>query len=1307
VGYELKSLQILGGSYNALTPVDKTPITDYLLAQNWRSDALGRLISRAGYVGKFSLAGAGIAHSAASTGGVSSPYYVGCNSGVSNPTSAVYYLGGAAPATPIQTGFDGNRIAFASQNSFMWIMNRAVQGRHSPSTGWQTWNLTPPPASVTAVAAAGGSTVTSVTFTYTWQGTTVAASIASGAQTVTPASMTGITVGMNLGISNSDYSHYEIVTVTAVTGTTFTANFSTTKTGAGILVAFSDYVHFLAIAGNNYSFVQNGYSAAQVPLVMAGISSGDANCSVTYPGTGNTMVITPIVPFTLFVVTGSDGNGSANLASGTVASLPNGTYQYYATFQSADLSLESNPSPVSLAVPSVANDAITVTIPAADAPTDARVGFINLYRTGGTLGQAYRVAQIASTVASPATTFSDSMGDLTATQNGLVLPTQNDPAPAASGMIGPQWSRLYAWNTVAHPNRLYYTPANQPQYWPGSNDEQVGNWVDVGLDGEGIIWCTIHTNLLVIYKERSIWMLVGDPSTGTLQPVYDGIGLAGQWAVTPAGLIDYFVGPNGLYLFDLNEVHELAGNILPIFNQSVTNAGPLTAPGSILPGSAFNSTSLFSYSVALGHALGKLYITYAEKGTGNFNLLIFDEGAEPERNAYLQARAGRWFYQRNAIAGTIGGFFGFFFDGVAMVGLTGAVAGAAQGFNLDDFRAFLTADPGAVPIECVYQSHYDDVGHPDNDKMWLEVRVDYEFAAGANATVYAGFNNGAVAPVQIGILGPGVRQTAAFGFPGSIDGGILARNISIVVDVLATGLAVIHNVYLYFYVEARLAIVASTIPTDLGVGKIKECKELALDINAGGNVAAAIQSDFPGNVLATRVSPAVAASAGRGIRKFPFATQRGLLWQVTLVGGPFRLYSARLLMRVVGTFIEGYEAGAGFVWDSQESTLGTDMIKRGREISLEIDTFGGPVTVALLTDLPGNAQVVRFTQAVSNAGGRSFIRIPLPQGLATAIEGRYFRLQISGAVNWALYGASIEFLAIGVYIEAYEAAGGAVYDSRHLDFGTPKVKEAREIELDIHTSGALTASLYGDLPPVPGTGVATGTPTASALVATGTANTSGRQTVRIPVTVNAALEQFAAARQFRLLLSSSFAYRLYGARLLQREYGQFLTQDEISGGALWDSTERDMGTQKTKVFKRIEVDLRTFSNAVTVTVLTSQAGETMSLRYTWQLATNGARRPLTFSLPPGIQGRLLQVLINGTACALYAVRVWWRALNDAKAEWGWADLPCEPTQPAWTWSPFPVVPTDAQWTFAPVASVEATDDIWKWVDIDLAVTDGG
>lgn len=67
-------------------------------------------------------------------------------------------------------------------------------------------------------------------------GTTIAANVAIGAHTVTPASMLNITVGATLIVANSDTTHLEFVIVTAITGSTFTATFSSTKTGPGITV---------------------------------------------------------------------------------------------------------------------------------------------------------------------------------------------------------------------------------------------------------------------------------------------------------------------------------------------------------------------------------------------------------------------------------------------------------------------------------------------------------------------------------------------------------------------------------------------------------------------------------------------------------------------------------------------------------------------------------------------------------------------------------------------------------------------------------------------------------------------------------------------------------------------------------------------------------------------------------------------------------------------------------------------------------------------------------------------------------------
>lgn len=65
--------------------------------------------------------------------------------------------------------------------------------------------------------------------------TTVAAAISSGVQTVTPASMDGIKVGSILTISNSNHTIGQVVTVTATTATTFTANFTYSLSGGALI----------------------------------------------------------------------------------------------------------------------------------------------------------------------------------------------------------------------------------------------------------------------------------------------------------------------------------------------------------------------------------------------------------------------------------------------------------------------------------------------------------------------------------------------------------------------------------------------------------------------------------------------------------------------------------------------------------------------------------------------------------------------------------------------------------------------------------------------------------------------------------------------------------------------------------------------------------------------------------------------------------------------------------------------------------------------------------------------------------------
>ncbi len=1130
-GYERKELQILGGQFNLLPPGDKIPITDYLLIQNFRPDRIGKLVSRYGFPSKFQIPGIAFAHSAAVMGGPEGNVYVVGNTNAT-PSTSILYFNFTIPA--LKTGFDGNRVAMVPLNGWMWFMNAGVQGRHGGAGGtapFETWNLAAPTTAPIASAPITGAVVATVTY------------------------------------------HY-------------------------VLQSNPAYVHFLTIAGTTYQFSENGYSAPQIPLVIKSLASSDPNCTVTYSGTGDAVVITPIPVNTLIQVSGSDGNPDTNLGTGTIATVPLGTYQYYVTFATTDDTLESNPSPASSPITVISQAVHLTNVPVS---TDSRVGKRNIYATGGTLGQAYLVGTIHDNTT---TTITIDISDLDATNNGVVMPTDHDAPPACAGMVGPYYGRLIAFCRVDTPNRLFWTDPQLPQYWPGAADDFIGNWVDVGDDGEKILWCTLHTNILIIYKEKSIWRLLGDPDTGTLERMADGVGLVNAFACISAGPIDYFVGPNGLYRNDLNSVLDITGGLRPLFDTTFSNSGRLTPPGSIIPGPAFFSNSLDCYGVALGYAMGKLYIAFQELTS------LTGVAAETSPMLIYHEASDRWMYYRNSYGEV--GFKGFYFDGVEMVGLTGnglgSGTGIANGWNIDDFQERNFEDDGSLAIECVYQSHYEDAGVPDSQKAWLEVVVDCELL-GDTATVYVGLDTGKVPLTSMGTITGSGRQSKGFAL--AFKAGVLviadasdaaqtpclAKNLSLAVDCVAHHPVIIHNVYLYYYEEARLAIAASTLPTDLGVGKVKQCKELELDIDpSGGAVKVNLYSDLPGNALAVRQTPTVAiAAGGRAIWKYPFAVTEGFLWKIQLLAQalPFRLYSARLLMRPIGVYVEAYEAAAGFVWDSQELSFDSGIthiakgygialaslpIKRFREISLEIDTFNVAVTLNFLTDLPGNAQASRFTATVNTGtAGRRFVRLPMPGGTNVSIEGRLCRLQLSGTAKFVLYQAAVETLAIGVYVEAYEAAGGAVWDSREQDFTTPAMKEARELELDIETTVNVTYSLYGDF----------------ATTVTATAGTIGRQKVMIPLTVNAPLDQFFEGRLYRLILSGASAFRLYGARIRIRAFGQYLSQSEGAAGALWDSTELDLGTQTVKQFREVELYINATA-VYTVFVYTDLPGNVMT-----------------------------------------------------------------------------------------------------------------
>jgi hypothetical protein len=213
--------------------------------------------------------------------------------------------------------------------------------------------------------------------------------------------------------------------------------------------------------------------------------------------------------------------------------------------------------------------------------------------------------------------------------------------------------------------------------------------------------------------------------------------------------------------------------------------------------------------------------------------------------------------------------------------------------------------------------------------------------------------------------------------------------------------------------------------------------------------------------------------------------------------------------------------------------------------------------------------------------------------------------------------------------------------------------------------------------------------------------------LKIPLTQNLAPFDYPIGRLFQLIISGASAFRLYGAKLLMREFGCFLAGDEAAAdpAGVFDTTPIDCGTERLKEFKKLEIEVQTDAGGeATLNVWTDQPAGAMTLQFTTTINTLGERQSVKIPLTPGIRGRLIQVEISGWGVRLFAGRVWTRPLNEPKVLWAWFALPIPPTPPQWGWMPFPVNPTEAQWFWAKLLSITPTSETWTPIDVPFEVS---
>jgi len=228
---------------------------------------------------------------------------------------------------------------------------------------------------------------------------------------------------------------------------------------------------------------------------------------------------------------------------------------YYYRYTYSNAILESSPSPVSLPIALVGQQANISTL----APsTDPQITSINIYRLGGSFGTWYLVG----TVTNATTTFTDNTADVNLTGQALVL--HRDPPPRFNALethkervwgFGYNGSYPYQFSTQSNtftttgpqPSDLWYSNFTEP--WGFDNTNQVlpvgrnaGGDVGVGLASVG--------SILVAFKTKSTWAVFGDTQSDFLVRKLFDIGCSSNTSIVKAYGMVFWLSNRGVYAFD-------------------------------------------------------------------------------------------------------------------------------------------------------------------------------------------------------------------------------------------------------------------------------------------------------------------------------------------------------------------------------------------------------------------------------------------------------------------------------------------------------------------------------------------------------------------------------------------------------------------------------------------------------------------------------------------------------------------------------------------------------------------------------------
>lgn len=474
---------------------------------------------------------------------------------------------------------------------------------------------------------------------------------------------------------------------------------------------------------------------------------------------------------------------------------------------------------------------------------------------------------------------------------GVLMAGDRGAAPAARVLADrPYYGRLVAAATSSNKNRIFYTNALEPSYFPASN------WVDVGDDsGDEILAMSVKPGMLIIYRERSIWRHVGDFGEGTLEPLVPDMGIAGPRAMVATSQGDFVLGKQGGG-YAVYQVSDWSQPISPKIEPILNGMGAECY-------TKMNTSANAAKTCALGYHMGRLWFSYPD-GTNT----------TPNRTLVADLNTGRWF-------GRAVGFGAFLTGSTYFLGGTGAKV-----VSLEDGG---TEDGSAVAL--AYQSRYEDCGTPDHEKTFADLVISHN-TGGADLSVGIKLDKDSASAFTLATINSATatRQVIPMKYPvGHAKAGQIIEGFNVAVRIFGNGPAAARAqidgpLILHYFLKPRKARTWDSGPTDLGAAGVKEVDAIEVDLDSDGAVTLYIQSDLPGGVMAERTTGgtgiSIAATSGRQVHRTVLtASLSGRIWRYQVVGGPFLLYRVRLRVLPIGVHLDG---SVGDVWQPAPMSVG-------------------------------------------------------------------------------------------------------------------------------------------------------------------------------------------------------------------------------------------------------------------------------------------------------------------------------------------------------------------------------------------------